>query len=177
MLTFFIFYRIWEHEVQISAKELRKPKLTKVIIKGYWKTYTVLGLFTLFEVCRKYAVCLKKKYIYIYMRIMIIPHDHSFFFCPNQQETVKVIQPLFLGKLIQYFEHYDPDDMNGLYEAIGYAAGISLSTICLTVVHHLYYYHVQREGMKIRVAMCHMIYKKVRIRFGFCAGCVTTRAA
>ncbi|XP_046887532.1 ATP-binding cassette sub-family C member 4-like [Hypomesus transpacificus] len=116
--------RIWEHEVQISAKELRKPKLTKVIIKGYWKTYTVLGLFTLFE------------------------------------ETVKVIQPLFLGKLIQYFEHYDPDDMNGLYEAIGYAAGISLSTICLTVVHHLYYYHVQREGMKIRVAMCHMIYKK-----------------
>lgn len=49
-----------------------------------------------------------------------------------------------------------------MYEAYGYAAGISLSTIILTLLHHLYFYHAQRAGMKIRVAMCHMIYQKVR---------------
>jgi ATP-binding cassette subfamily C (CFTR/MRP) protein 4 len=78
--------------------------------------------------------------------------------------VIKVIQPVFLGKLIQYFEKYDPDNMDALYEAFGYAAGVCLSTLILAVTHHLYFFHVQRTGMKMRVAMCHMIYKKVSIR-------------
>ncbi|KAG7502092.1 Multidrug resistance-associated 4 [Solea senegalensis] len=76
------------------------------------------------------------------------------------QEILKVIQPLLLGKLIGYFENQDSVNKSAIYEAYGYAAGISLSTICLTVLHHLYFYHAQREGMKIRVAMCHIIYRK-----------------
>ncbi|XP_056156902.1 ATP-binding cassette sub-family C member 4-like [Lampris incognitus] len=116
--------RHWDYEVQKAAKELRQPKLTKVIIKCYWKPYAVLGIFTLIE------------------------------------EVIKVVQPVLLGKLIQYFENYRPDDMESLYKVLGYAAGMSLSTIGLAVLHHLYFYYVQRTGMKIRVAMCHMIYRK-----------------
>ncbi|XP_040888554.1 uncharacterized protein LOC121178101 isoform X2 [Toxotes jaculatrix] len=41
------------------------------------------------------------------------------------------------------------------------ATAMSLSTFRLTILQHLYYYHVQRTGMKRRVALCHMIYKKV----------------
>ncbi|KTF72139.1 hypothetical protein cypCar_00047665, partial [Cyprinus carpio] len=114
----------WDQEVEKATKELRTPKLTKAIIRCYWRSYAVLGVFTLTE------------------------------------EVIKVIQPVFLGKLIQYFERYDPDNMAALYEAYGYAAGISLSTLGLALLHHLYFYHVQRAGMKIRIAMCHMIYKK-----------------
>lgn len=80
---------------------------------------------------------------------------------PAYQEVIKVIQPVVLGKMIQYFENYDPDNYKALYETLGYAAGLSLCTIFLALLHHLYFYHVQRAGMKIRVAMCHMIYKKV----------------
>lgn len=72
-----------------------------------------------------------------------------------------MVQPVLMGKLIQYFESYDPEDMTSLYWAYGYAAGMALSTFGLTIFQHLYYYHVQRMGMKIRVAMCHMIYRKV----------------
>uniref|UniRef100_A0A8D0AY21 Multidrug resistance-associated protein 4 n=1 Tax=Sander lucioperca TaxID=283035 RepID=A0A8D0AY21_SANLU len=75
-------------------------------------------------------------------------------------EVIKVIQPVILGKMIEYFENYDPDNMTALYETLGYAAGLSMCTICLALTHHLYFFHVQRTGMKIRVAMCHMIYKK-----------------
>uniref|UniRef100_A0A8D0B2H0 Multidrug resistance-associated protein 4 n=1 Tax=Sander lucioperca TaxID=283035 RepID=A0A8D0B2H0_SANLU len=71
-----------------------------------------------------------------------------------------LIQPVILGKMIEYFENYDPDNMTALYETLGYAAGLSMCTICLALTHHLYFFHVQRTGMKIRVAMCHMIYKK-----------------
>lgn len=74
---------------------------------------------------------------------------------------MKVIQPLLLGKIIQYFESYDPGDAAAAREAYGCAAGISLTSMALAVLHHLYFYHVQRVGMKIRVAVCHVVYKKV----------------
>ncbi|XP_068575379.1 ATP-binding cassette sub-family C member 4 [Cebidichthys violaceus] len=76
------------------------------------------------------------------------------------EEVIKVIQPVVLGQMILYFENYDPQNMTALYEALGYAAAMSLCTIGLALLHHLYFYHVQRTGMKIRVAMCHMIYNK-----------------
>ena len=78
------------------------------------------------------------------------------------QELIKVIQPMLLGKLIEYFERSEPIDTAAVHEAYMCAAGISLSAMFLAVLHHLYFYHVQRAGMKIRVAMCHMIYRKVR---------------
>ncbi|XP_032362004.1 ATP-binding cassette sub-family C member 4 isoform X1 [Etheostoma spectabile] len=76
------------------------------------------------------------------------------------EEVIKVVQPVILGKMIQYFENYDPDNMTALYDTLGYAAGLSMCTLSLALTHHLYFFHVQRTGMKIRVAMCHMIYKK-----------------
>lgn len=84
--------------------------------------------------------------------------DSIFFSVP--QEVFKVVQPIFLGKIITYFESYNPEDMTALYETLAYAAGMCLCTIGLAVLHHLYFFYVQRAGMKIRVAMCHMIYKK-----------------
>uniref|UniRef100_A0A8C1TI69 Multidrug resistance-associated protein 4 n=1 Tax=Cyprinus carpio TaxID=7962 RepID=A0A8C1TI69_CYPCA len=86
---------------------------------------------------------------------------------------IKVIQPVFLGKLILYFESYNPDNAE-LYEAYGYAAGVSLSTLGLALLHHLYFYHVQRAGMKIRIAMCHMIYRKALCLSATAMGQTTT---
>lgn len=43
-------HRHWDREVQMATKELRKPQLSKAIIKCYWKPYAVLGFFTLLEV-------------------------------------------------------------------------------------------------------------------------------
>ncbi|XP_077405833.1 ATP-binding cassette sub-family C member 4 isoform X1 [Vanacampus margaritifer] len=116
--------RYWDHEVQVATKELRKPKLSRVIIRCFWRIYSVLGLFTVVE------------------------------------EVIKVIQPVLLGYMIRYFEDYDPDNKAALNETLGYAAGLSICTIGLNLLHHVYFFHVQRVGMKIRVAMCHMIYKK-----------------
>ncbi|KAM9709908.1 ATP-binding cassette sub-family C member 4-like [Menidia menidia] len=116
--------RYWNQEVQQAAKDLRPPRLTKVLIQCYWKPYSVIGI-----------------YIFI-------------------EEIIKVIQPVLLGKLIEYFEMYDSTQAAAVYDAYTYAAGISLTTVCLALLHHLYFYQVQRVGMKVRVAMCHMIYRK-----------------
>uniref|UniRef100_A0A4W6DND0 Multidrug resistance-associated protein 4 n=1 Tax=Lates calcarifer TaxID=8187 RepID=A0A4W6DND0_LATCA len=76
--------------------------------------------------------------------------------------------------MIQYFENYNPNDKKALYETLGYAAALSICTIGLALLHHLYFYHVQRAGMKIRVAMCHMIYKKALCLSSSAMGKTTT---
>uniref|UniRef100_A0A4W6BU78 Multidrug resistance-associated protein 4 n=1 Tax=Lates calcarifer TaxID=8187 RepID=A0A4W6BU78_LATCA len=129
---------ILDLEVQKATKDMRTPRLTKVIIRCYWKSYAVLGFFTLVE------------------------------------EVIKVVQPVILGMMIQYFENYNPNDKKALYETLGYAAALSICTIGLALLHHLYFYHVQRAGMKIRVAMCHMIYKKALCLSSSAMGKTTT---
>lgn len=66
-----------------------------------------------------------------------------------------------MGKIVNYFENYDSSDEVALKFAYCYAAALSVCTLILAIMHHLYFYHVQRAGMKLRVAMCHMIYRKV----------------
>uniref|UniRef100_A0A8C4NTL8 ATP-binding cassette, sub-family C (CFTR/MRP), member 4 n=1 Tax=Dicentrarchus labrax TaxID=13489 RepID=A0A8C4NTL8_DICLA len=39
--------RFWDHEVRKATKELRKPKLTRVLVRCYGKSYAVAGLFAL----------------------------------------------------------------------------------------------------------------------------------
>uniref|UniRef100_A0A670I614 Multidrug resistance-associated protein 4 n=1 Tax=Podarcis muralis TaxID=64176 RepID=A0A670I614_PODMU len=102
----------WDREVQ------------KAIILCYWKSYLLLGFFTLIE------------------------------------ETLKLIQPIFLGMIIAYFENSGSDV--ALKYAYASAAALSVCTLVLAISHHLYFYHVQRAGMKLRVAMCHMIYRKTK---------------
>uniref|UniRef100_A0A8B9VUZ1 Multidrug resistance-associated protein 4 n=1 Tax=Anas zonorhyncha TaxID=75864 RepID=A0A8B9VUZ1_9AVES len=73
------------------------------------------------------------------------------------EETLKIVQPILLGKIINYFENYDEAALKFAY---CYAGALSVCTLILAIMHHLYFYHVQRAGMKLRVAMCHMIYRK-----------------
>ncbi|KAF7241984.1 Multidrug resistance-associated protein 4 [Varanus komodoensis] len=76
------------------------------------------------------------------------------------EETLKVIQPIFLGMIIRYFENVGSVDENALNYAYASAAALSVCTLILAVTHHLYFYHVQCAGMRLRIAMCHMIYRK-----------------
>ncbi|KAJ1077305.1 hypothetical protein K5549_013185 [Capra hircus] len=77
-----------------------------------------------------------------------------------QLEGTRVVQPIFLGKMVSYVENYDPSDSAALHEAYGYAAGLSACVLMWAVLHHLYFYHMQCVGMRLRVAVCHMIYRK-----------------
>lgn len=79
------------------------------------------------------------------------------------QEAIKVVQPLLLWKIIQYFESYEPSDQGSLVAVYCYAAALSLSAFALTVLQHVYYYLVLRIGMRMRVAVCHLIYGKVSV--------------
>ena len=71
--------------------------------------------------------------------------------------------------MVSYVENYDPTDSAALHEAYGYAAGLSACVLLWAVLHRLYFYHMQRVGMRLRVAVCHMIYRKVSVaRYHVC---------
>lgn len=75
------------------------------------------------------------------------------------QESTKVIQPLLLGGLIRYFT---PESQVTKTEGFMYAAGVSFCAFVLAIAHHPYFFGVQRIGMKMRVACCSLLYRKVR---------------
>lgn len=58
LLCFVSHCRYWDQEVLRAEKDARKPSLTKAIIKCYWKSYVVLGIFTLVEVKSFYIQCI-----------------------------------------------------------------------------------------------------------------------
>ncbi|XP_012660474.1 multidrug resistance-associated protein 4 [Otolemur garnettii] len=90
------------------------------------------------------------------------------------EESTRVVQPVFLGKMISYFENYDPTDTVALHTAYAYAAGLTVCSLILAILHHLYFYHVQCAGMRLRVAMCHMIYRKALCLSNMAMGKTTT---
>ncbi|XP_019646601.1 PREDICTED: multidrug resistance-associated protein 4-like isoform X1 [Branchiostoma belcheri] len=73
------------------------------------------------------------------------------------EEATKVVSPVLLGKLVDYFS---PDTQISLGEAYGYAAGISACAMALAVLHHPYFYGVSVYGWRLRVACCSLIHKK-----------------
>ena len=74
------------------------------------------------------------------------------------QETAKVMQPLLLGSLIRYFT---PGSDVSKLDAYMLAFGICLCVVCVVVFHHPYFYGMQKIGMRLRIASCSLIYKKV----------------
>ena len=47
------------------------------------------------------------------------------------------------------------------WQAYLYATGVVLGSALFTLVHHPYFFGLQHVAMKIRVAACSVIYKKV----------------
>uniref|UniRef100_A0A8C5FVQ8 Cystic fibrosis transmembrane conductance regulator n=1 Tax=Gadus morhua TaxID=8049 RepID=A0A8C5FVQ8_GADMO len=128
----------WDEECLKSAKELKKPSFCKAVIRCYWKSYSLLGIFTFIE------------------------------------EATMIVQPVLLGYLLRYFETYDPNDYHGLELACYYALGMSLSLLLLAVMHHILFFNIQKAGMKIRVAMCNMIFRKALCLSNSARGKTTT---
>jgi hypothetical protein len=60
---------------------------------------------------------------------------------------------------IKYFSTVDSGISK--YEAYGYGAGIVAMSALYTFTHHQYFFGVMHTGMKLRVAHCSFIYRKV----------------
>lgn len=61
--------------------------------------------------------------------------------------------------LVQYFNNIETTPV---WIAYCYAAGISLGALLIALLHHIYFFHVQRIGWHMRASTCALMYKKVK---------------
>lgn len=69
-------------------------------------------------------------------------------------------QPIFFGTLLAYCRRTYPDYMGEWFEAYFYAAAVVITSLANVILMHPYLLSQLHMGMKMRVAMCSMIYRK-----------------
>ncbi|KAI4581545.1 hypothetical protein MJG53_009988 [Ovis ammon polii x Ovis aries] len=77
-----------------------------------------------------------------------------------EHEIFRVLLPTYFEDLLTYFQKFDPSDSGALFKAYGYTAVMNVCLVIWAILVHFFFYYVQRIGMRLRVAMCHMIYCK-----------------
>jgi hypothetical protein len=76
------------------------------------------------------------------------------------QEIVKLAQPVFMGMLISYFRF---DSKMSLQDAYLAAGGVALCAALAPLIHHPYFYALQKYGMRIKIGCGGLIMDKVRM--------------
>ena len=80
-----------------------------------------------------------------------------------------VCQPLFLGRLLDYFTPGTRTSKNSAYY---YAGALIVCSFINILITHPYMLAVLHTGMKIRVGCCSLIYRKVSIKKAVCCWAV-----
>nr|CAD7589683.1 unnamed protein product [Timema genevievae] len=70
----------------------------------------------------------------------------------------RIAQPLLLGKVIEYFT---PNSTMTIEEAYMYGAGMIVNVYLMVIMDHHYNLSAAAVGMRIRIACCSLIYRKV----------------
>ncbi|TKR82120.1 hypothetical protein L596_015893 [Steinernema carpocapsae] len=73
------------------------------------------------------------------------------------EEFVKLLQPYFMGHLIRYFEANTNLSENDAYFAAG---GVAFTCIFYVVVHHPYFFGLQKIGLELKVGASGLLMKK-----------------
>ena len=78
------------------------------------------------------------------------------------------LQPIFQGWIIDYFEfnnkNHDIISQNSVVLYSIYSIGSKI--MCTLLIHH-YFRYAARLGMRVRVACCSLLYRKVKLFFYF----------
>ena len=138
-----------------------KPSLLLAIFKTIGPFIAFLGIFTFFEECviRIFQPMFMGKNNIECMTISVI-EDKDVFPLPICICFFK-LSKLFLGWMIEYFT---PNSTVTLVEAYLYGAGVVFMACLYSLIDHPYVFAVLYTGMKMRIACCSVLYRKVKER-------------
>ncbi|WKY15512.1 hypothetical protein Q1695_000749 [Nippostrongylus brasiliensis] len=73
------------------------------------------------------------------------------------EEAIKLTQPLFMGRLIRYFRFDAPLTETEAYVAAG---GVAVTAALFALIHHPYFYGLQKVGLQMKIAASGMVVSK-----------------
>ncbi|XP_013144299.1 PREDICTED: probable multidrug resistance-associated protein lethal(2)03659 [Papilio polytes] len=163
------FARLWEEEVARAGAK-RTPSLLRVILKAYAARCMLYGFVLLFMECgiRIQQPRMLGSFVAYFgqierrlmrRRVMILrDQTHMARQRFDNGTDKKIAQPVFLGKLIDFYGREQAAIKP--VEAYLYAGAVILCSALNVFVVHPYMMAILHMGMKFRVACCSLIYRK-----------------
>lgn len=148
----FVIFRNWKDELQKSTQNKHKPSLKIAIFKTFGKSYAVYGIYLFIQV-----IILR----WVFSGRFLLCTEFNFFIS-NYSRT---IHPVILAEYINYFEV----STNQSDPLMGWilASGVILIAFLNVLIYHHCCLGCQRIGMRVRIACCSLVYRKVRPDISF----------
>ncbi|CAH1159391.1 unnamed protein product [Phaedon cochleariae] len=123
----------WKYEVDRARSNKQKPSLKRAIFKTFWRSYAVYGF-------------------YFFIQIIFL----------------RSFQPIVLSEFIAFFKTTEVQNYNFGLWTVGkrtYGYLLAMASIVLAFLIMLIYHQTslgcQRVGMRVRIACCSLIYRKI----------------
>lgn len=111
--------------------------------------------------------CYAKSLYFQFCTVLVIFSSFSIFFSNNNQNSIyvclilcRMFEPLLIGRILAYFSS-DVSKTVSLKRAYFYACCLVLSKLITMILYHSTQIEMLHFGMKMRVACCSAIFKKV----------------
>ncbi|XP_013196145.2 ATP-binding cassette sub-family C member 4 [Amyelois transitella] len=139
------FQKTWEKEVEDSSNRNRKPSLWRVLVKIFGCEMMLYGLIL---AAMEFLIRLQQP---LFLGLLLR------YYSPTQEERNETIHATYLGRL---FSYYDVHTNVAWGEAVFFAFGVIFCSAINVFVAHPFMMGVMHIGMKMRVGICSLIYRK-----------------
>ncbi|KAK7866066.1 hypothetical protein R5R35_013565 [Gryllus longicercus] len=126
--------RHWRREVSAARANQQQPRLTRTLVRAFWHTYAIYGLFVLFH-------CVVVRVAYPLFLGQVV----RYFSASSAGAAQGALAAGSVSK----------------GEALGFAGGLALATALNVLLSHHTNMGTQALGMRVRVAVSSLVYRKV----------------
>ncbi|CAG9830782.1 unnamed protein product [Diabrotica balteata] len=144
---------VWREEYDKAIEQKRRPRMGRVILKTFIREFLVYGCVIF---CMEIPIRLfQPLFVGLFIR---------YFNAANRNATEPPRYPMYFNRV---FSFWDPNQGRiTREESFFFAAGVGIINAIVVMTTHPYMLAVLHIGMKVRVACCSLIYRKVlRLKF------------
>ncbi|XP_057667980.1 probable multidrug resistance-associated protein lethal(2)03659 isoform X2 [Diorhabda carinulata] len=145
--------RIWSDEYDYALEHKKRPRMGRVIVRTFLPEFFIYGVIIF---CMEIPIRLFQP---IFVGLFI-----KYFNEANRNSTEDYREPMFFNRVMNFWA---PNQGRiSKEEAYFFATGITVVNCIVVMVTHPFMLAVLHVGMKVRVACCSLIYRKVlRLKF------------
>ncbi|XP_050503306.1 probable multidrug resistance-associated protein lethal(2)03659 isoform X2 [Diabrotica virgifera virgifera] len=144
---------VWRDEYDKAIEQKRRPRMGRVILRTFIREFLVYGCVIF---CMEIPIRLfQPLFVGLFIR---------YFNAANKNSTEPARYPMYFNRV---FSFWDPNQGRiTREESFFFAAGVGIINAIVVMTTHPYMLAVLHIGMKVRVACCSLIYRKVlRLKF------------
>lgn len=153
--------KAWEEEVAVKKIKNKTPSLLRVVGKVFGVEFLFLGL-SLF--CLEVFLRVPQPEFLGALVQFFTKHTNPLNATSHDNDTISAnssnSKPIFFGMIFDTMRERYPDVFGDMFEAYFYATAVVLASAFNVMLMHPYLLSQMHLGMKMRVAMCSMIYRK-----------------